>query len=151
MAVEFKIAIILSLIVGLIALIISMFDKATSINNAAAKGDFEKVTKILTDNPDLANARGIIFGWTPLMMASYYGRKNIAELLLEKGAKPNAKTIYGVTALHWTATAEIAELLINKGANVNAKDKDGKTPLAYMNKNKRLDLAYFLRQHGGQA
>ena len=85
----------------------------------------------------------------PLHYAALKGQKEIAELLIAKGADVNAKYDRGWTPLLWAAREghkEIAELLIAKGADVNAKDDGGATP---------LDLAFgetadILRKHGGK-
>jgi ankyrin repeat protein len=45
---------------------------------------------------------------------------------------------------------EIAELLIAKGADVNAKIEDGKTPLDLAIHLKRTETADLLRKHGGK-
>jgi ankyrin repeat protein len=45
---------------------------------------------------------------------------------------------------------EIAELLIDKGADVNAKDEDGGTPLDWAILNKQTETADLLRKHGGR-
>ena len=45
---------------------------------------------------------------------------------------------------------EVAELLIAKGANVNAKDGFGRTPLDWAIINKYTELADLLRKHGGK-
>jgi ankyrin repeat protein len=68
-------------------------------------------------------------GETVLHRAAFMGRKDVAELLIEKGAQVNAKTGIGRTPMHVVATKEVAELLIAQGAEVDAKTKDGDTPL----------------------
>ena len=45
---------------------------------------------------------------------------------------------------------EVAELLIAKGADVNAKDKTGGTPLNFAIQNWRTEIADLLRKHGGK-
>ena len=58
--------------------------------------------------------------------------KDVAELLIAKGADVNARTVDGYTPLHQATILglmDVAELLIAKGADVNAKNKDGTTPI----------------------
>ena len=77
-----------------------------------------------------------------------FGHKEIAELLIAKGADVNARGFFGSTTLHGAALdghKEIAELLITKGADVNAKDDGGDTPLDGADG----ETADFLRKHGG--
>ena len=63
--------------------------------------------------------------------AAVFGRKEIAELLIAKGADVNAKIDgAGLTPLHMASGSgryEIVELLIDKGADLNAKDIVGRT------------------------
>ena len=74
------------------------------------------------------------------MLSSEKGHKEIAELLLEKGADVNAKGKSGLTALMSASLRghkEIAVLLIEKGAEINENNdtiskaligvKDGET------------------------
>jgi peptidoglycan/LPS O-acetylase OafA/YrhL len=72
-------------------------------------------------------------GSTPLMIAALYGNAEAARLLVEAGAKVNAKNKEGDTALHMAAFfchTEIVELLLENGAEVNAKNNKGETPLS---------------------
>ena len=91
-------------------------------------------------------------GWTPLHYAAYWGGKEIAELLIAKGASVNAKGgTGGGTPLHkaaWHGHKEIAELLIAKGVDVNATDMYRRTPLDLAIQQKQT--ADLLRKHGGK-
>ena len=81
-----------------------------------------------------------------LRYAAYWGRKEIAELFIAKGAKVNAKNDAGETSLHQAAKSgskEVAEMLISEGAKVNNKDINGFTPLheaAYSGKTDVVEL-----------
>ncbi|HEY6273756.1 MAG TPA: ankyrin repeat domain-containing protein [Terriglobales bacterium] len=71
-------------------------------------------------------------GKTPLHLAAESGRKDIAELLLTKGAAANLTDHHGRTPLHLAALGdhkEMAELLLAHQADANAKATGGKTPL----------------------
>jgi ankyrin repeat protein len=74
--------------------------------------------------------------FTDLMIASYYGHHVVVKLLLEKGAKIEAKDSQdGRTPLLWAAEEgheAVVKLLIENGANVDAKDVKGRTSLSYV-------------------
>jgi ankyrin repeat protein len=55
-------------------------------------------------------------GLTPLRIAAQFGHKDVAELLLAKGADVNTKDEDGYTPLHFTAARpDIADLLRRHG------------------------------------
>ena len=133
-----------------------------TLRKACKKGDIEAVKQHLAAGADV-NAGGV-FGKTPLHLAALNDHKEIAELLIAKGADVNAKqAVEGETPLHlatWDGYKEIAELLINNGADVNAKDEDGRTPLDWAkeitnrhtleDKASKKEIADLLRKHGGK-
>ena len=87
----------------------------------------------LDEHPDQANRLFGAFCWAPLHSAARFGREDLAELLIARGADvrtPDEPS--GSTALHLAAQygeAGVAKVLVAKGADVNAKTKFGKTPL----------------------
>ncbi|KAH7117332.1 hypothetical protein EDB81DRAFT_243041 [Dactylonectria macrodidyma] len=91
--------------------------------------------------------------FTDLMLASYYGHRAVVKLLLEKGAKIEAKDSgHGRTPLLWAAVnghEDIVKLLLEKGADVEAKDsEDGQTPLSWAAENGHEDIVKLLLEKG---
>ena len=77
------------------------------------------------------------------------GKQAIAD-----GADVNARDEEGRAPLHYAATKEVAELLIDKGADVNVKvasgPRQGGTPLDDAIKWKDTEIVDLLRKHGGK-
>lgn len=74
-------------------------------------------------------------GRTALMVAcAYYAGLDIISLLVDKGAKVNAKAADGITPLMLAAgnaKLNVVQYLLGKGASAKAKDAKGKTALDY--------------------
>jgi ankyrin repeat protein len=91
---------------------------------------------------------------TALFEAAFWGRPEIAETLIKRGAKVNAKAAKGVVPLHEAARmghVELARLLLKHGADVNAKDDEGKTPLDWAASYREVrEIVKLLRDHGGK-
>ncbi len=92
---------------------------------AAQSGDAVMVYLLLDNNAesDAANGAGV----TPLMVASASGNPDAADVLIERGANPNAtEKTYGQTPLMFAAAnneADIIAVLVEKGADVAAATK----------------------------
>ncbi len=98
---------------------------------AVVNGDTKKVEKLLVEDPDLVTLKdgkgkgGI--GSPVLCVAVQHGHKDIADLLLSRGADPNEMDISGRTCLHVAARkgdVELIELLIKHGMDVNVRAHD---------------------------
>ena len=125
---------------------------AESIVAAIRLGNIEAIKQHLADGADV-NAKEAKNQITPLHWAAWRGRKEIAELLIAKGADVNVKNKDGGTPLHnaaWKGHVEIAKLLIVKNADVTAKDVEGQTPLDWAEEEKQKEIADLLRKHGGK-
>jgi ankyrin repeat protein len=106
------------------------------IFEAAATGTQERVEQLLHKDPTCLNSYSAD-GWTPLHLAVFFGRINIVQLLLNKGADINApsKNDQRVMPLHSALAnphnAAVAQLLIERGADLHTGQAEGYTPLHY--------------------
>ena len=112
----------------------------TTIHEAIRQGDLEKTRALLRNSPHMTNSKDNN-GQTPLHVAAYNGKKDVAQLLLANRAKVNATDNDGQTPLHLAVQTplriavyndrnkDVAQLLLANKANVNARDNDGNTPL----------------------
>ena len=109
----------------------------TPVFYAAENSDFGMVELLLSNKANVKDSPQV------LNAAVQQNRRDIVEVLLQHGADVNASTVYGVTALHYTALnkngtlsrsfrdkdpdtkGEIARLLLSRGADVNARARNG--------------------------
>jgi hypothetical protein len=89
-------------------------------------------------------------GLTPLHRAANRGDLAAVEELLAKGADVNALALANQTPLHLAVTKEIAQLLISKGAQIEARDRWGRTPLFWAAGAGRKDVVQALLAAGAQ-
>lgn len=67
-------------------------------------------------------------GYTPLHIAAKQNQVEVASVLLQNGASPNAESLQGITPLHLASQEgrpDMVALLISKQANVNLGNKVG--------------------------
>ncbi len=96
---------------------------AASLTRAIRAGDLGRTARILESKPGLIHSSDKRTGATPLHWAVVGDRRDIAELLLERGADVNAPDTHGLTPLHKAASfnrPEIAQFLLRNGADINA-------------------------------
>jgi ankyrin repeat protein len=95
-------------------------------------------------------------GETALGCAAFWGRHEIARLLIRRGADVNALTDRKSTPLHDAArvgNVKIARLLLENGAKPDARDKDDKTPLDWCHESRAKNAAAIekvFREHHAQ-
>jgi ankyrin repeat protein len=100
---------------------------------AALPASEARGAELLRADPSLAQAWSSD-GFTPLHLASFFGRIEMVKLLLPRGADVNAvaRNPMAVQPLHSAAAAHdqaTITLLLDHGADVNARQAGGWTPL----------------------
>jgi ankyrin repeat protein len=106
------------------------------IFEASALGLADRAAALAAEDPSRVRAYSHD-GWTPLHLAAFFGHRELARMLIERGADVNARSrstrfARDNTPLHAAAAnrqTAVAELLLERGADVNARDGSGFTPL----------------------
>jgi ankyrin repeat protein len=106
-------------------------------------GDIDGV-KPFVEKGDIHRANS--YGFTPLLIATYYGHTGLVKYLAENGADVNRQDNRGWTSLMYAAYynhKDIAKILLEHNASVTIKNSEGKTALDYAeeaNSGNLLDL-----------
>jgi uncharacterized protein len=146
-----------------------------TVFEACAAGEFDRVERLLADDPS-SIAGFSLDGWTPLHLASFFGRgadvrarstntngntplhaalagnhKFVAGLLMGAGADVDASDGEGWRPLHIAAfnnNLDAMKTLIAQGADVSAVNREGKSALSLAQEKNQREAAALLRRHG---
>lgn len=93
-------------------------------------------------------------GWTPLHLAAFFGHRETAAMLIDRGADMSARSRNEIanTPLHAAVAGgrgAVAELLVERGADVNAV-ANGLTPLDIAAGREDQEMATHLIAHGAR-
>lgn len=123
---------------------------AINNNNAA------EVTRLLEAHPELLHSRTVDYsGCCPLQIAIRSGRKEIAELLLQRGASPETRNYSGMTLLHsavQSRTPDMVRLLLQNGADPNRPSLEHHGAITYplFIAQRRPQMLNILLEHGAR-
>jgi uncharacterized protein len=127
-----KLMALLVILAGIVATSPVWADEAEDMARTLLGNDIPGVAKLLDRNPKLVDMQ-IGKAGPPLLYASSLGSTEMAQLLIERGAKVNIAGENRWTPLHFAAQrgdAKLAALLLSKGADMKAwTSPDGFTPL----------------------
>ena len=118
-------------------------DLTTLIRNESVS----ELEKLIQSNPEMVNQPDER-GFTPLVLATYLGKKGVAELLISKGADIDAQdTMMGNTALMgvcFKGSTELATMLLEKGANPDIRNHNGETALDFAKNGQHEEIVRLL-------
>ena len=122
------------------------------IFEATAAGKADKVSEILKKHPESAK-RWSADGFTALHLAAFFGRPEIARILIRNAADVSAvsKNAMKVTPLHSAAAAhngEIVRVLLENDAPADVRQEGGWTPLHEAAQIGDVEMVRDLLQHG---
>ena len=100
---------------------------------ACVLGQNGRVTELLKADPALVNAHSRD-GFTGLGFACYFRHRELAALLLDRGANPSLAAVnaLAVAPLHSAVASnlpDVVDLLLTRGADPNPREGSGMTPL----------------------
>ncbi|AKT34475.1 Ankyrin repeat [Pyrobaculum sp. WP30] len=104
----------------------------TPLHYAVARRDRYGVKLLLEYGAEVDEELAEALRLSPLHLAALRGSAEETERLLNSGADPNVRDVFGCTPLHYAAARNhkaAAELLLKHGADPNAKDDGRVTPL----------------------
>ncbi len=115
---------------------------------AAMMGRTETLEELLTGNRSLASLISRD-GWTALHLAAFFDAESTARILLNKGAKVNARSTNALAnmPLHAAAAGRsiaVVKLLLDHGADAGAQQHSGWTPLHAAAQNGDVPMATML-------
>ena len=102
----------------------STVDGNSPLHLATRRGKLDLVMLLLERGGDNIVHKKCSYGRHALQMACVWNYKDVAELLLNRGANVDEKDVYGSTALTLAsefASENIVSMLLDRGANINEK------------------------------
>ena len=120
------------------------------LTTAVSQDNEEEAENLIINGADVNGREKQHSNITPIFLAVENGDLKITEMLLNFGAKVNARDKEKQTPLMWLdddATPELVRLLIKHGAKINLTDKAGNTALIIAASNATAEVLQVLLDH----
>lgn len=124
-------------------------DMDRQLFDAAEEGEIDKVSSLPKQGFDVNVARGD--GYMPFLLAPGEGHNDVCKCLLDAGARADAATKIGSSAMHIAASGgnlKGLELLQRLGLSIESRDRYGSTPLMDAIECHEVEAAEWLLEHG---
>ena len=122
----------------------------TDIVDAAKRGDYHAVHRLVENSPEVVGATDA-GGYTALHWAAVRGHWRIFTELIAADAPVNAIGGDGGTPLHWTChhdRADMVALLLDAGADVSISNRWGRTPIHVASRRGCVEVVALLLERG---
>ena len=122
-----------------------------NIFDSCRKGTVNDIISIYTNDPNSINETNDD-GYTPLILACYYGNQEVVEFLIDKVEDINGTSNYGTPLMAAVVKGDlnIIELLLEKNADTNIADVNGTTALHYATLFKQPSIVKLLVKAGAK-
>ncbi|KAF4950551.1 hypothetical protein FGADI_8110 [Fusarium gaditjirri] len=112
----------------------------TPLLRAARYASINEIKFLISQGADTTTQNGGSETCLHMAMENWKGRSDVVRLLLDNGARADARSKYGRTCLHTLArwgtgspfTSELIQLVTSRGTDINGKERDGDTALHLM-------------------
>ena len=127
-------------------------NKRTRLCFAAERGWCESIRWLVNHGADVGAVDFYPYeGFAPLHLAVSFTHKDAAVLLLDAGARVDARSGFQYTALHLAESTALSKLLLSRGASLDARDKNDRDPETYAREESHMTVALLadVRRAGG--
>ena len=113
---------------------------------AAREGHFDMAKALLDQRANVRERNAV--GDSPLMLAALHGHLELVRLLASYGGEVNGTGWTGLHYCAWGGYADVCSLLVELGAKVDARAPNGATPLMMASRQGNLVTARWLLRLG---
>lgn len=120
--------------------------QAESLLRAVFASDIESVKSLLNEGADINKLERYI-GGSALHVAARSGQHEMAQLLIDSGARVDLRDRSDYTPLHnaaWVGNLDMVKLLLNAGADISATTYSGRTPLSCAQESYQVEVIEYI-------
>ena len=131
---------------GIFLLLSTVYACGGGIFYYSERGDIDGV-KPYIEKGEIERTNG--YGFTPLLVATYYGHTGLVEYLVENGAEVDRQENGGWTPLMYAAYynyKEIAKILLEHNASLTIKNSEGKNAVDIAEENDRETILRMMKE-----